>query len=110
MNETELTKVIIQYLQYRKIFCYKNRNTGLFRQGKWTPAIKKGVPDIVGVMGGNLKGRALYIEVKVGSNKMSPEQQEFIGQARDKGALCGAVWSLDDVIKMLKNGGYDEHI
>lgn len=109
-NETEITKCILQYLQYRKIFCYKNRNTGLFRQGRWTPAIQKGVPDIVGVLGGNMRGRALYIEVKAKDNKPSKEQEEFIRNAQDRGAICGVVWCIEDTTKLLANAGYDEHI
>lgn len=107
ISETALTNQILQYLRYHKILCWKNRNTGLFRDGRWTPAIMKGVPDIVGILGSNQAGRTLLIEVKVGNNKPTGAQSFFIDEAKKQGALCFVAYSIEDVQRNLDEANYN---
>lgn len=65
---------------------------------------RKGVPDILG----SWRGKPLAIEVKRPSTKLhaagkaSPEQIEFIREAREKGWIAFFAWTIDDVKMQLK--------
>lgn len=61
--------------------------------------VKAGVPDIALVFPG---GRAAFIELKIGSKKLSPTQRLFIFNATEFGAYTEVCWSLDDVIAAIK--------
>jgi VRR-NUC domain len=57
-----------------------------------------GCPDIIGQLKG---GRALYIEVKRPSGRVSPEQAEFIAMAARHGAVALVARSVADVVEAL---------
>ena len=59
----------------------------------------KGVPDVVGFMP---DGRALFVECKVGTDQLRPEQVEFIDKARAAGA---SVWVVRE-IGSFRNGWF----
>lgn len=65
---------------------------------------RKGVPDILG----SWKGRPLAIEVKRPGTKLhgagtaSPDQIEFIKEAREKGWIAFFAYTIDDVKMQLK--------
>ncbi len=105
IKESDVQKQILDYLILRKLMVWRNNNTPVFdarikggfrRQSKYTP---KGVPDIVGILPG---GKALFIEVKSPTGKVSPEQQYFIDTALLLGAVAGVARSVDDAKLLLR--------
>jgi len=90
---------------------------GAFYGGHWSVArrmkeegVKKGVPDIFlpvpmtylneGQVVGMKAG--LWIEMKAGKNKTSPDQDWWIGKLRDMGYRVEVCYSAEDAIKIIK--------
>lgn len=97
-----LTQQILYYLRLKKCKAWRNNNGGIwdptkkiFRANSSTP----GISDIAGILPG---GRALYIEVKVGKDKLSPDQVEFLDDVNKMGGLAFEARSVDDVIEKIK--------
>lgn len=59
--------------------------------------ITSGVPPGYSDLSGHRKsdGRAIYLEVKTGSGKATPEQLNFLDQMRATGAIAGIVRSVE---------------
>jgi hypothetical protein len=57
----------------------------------------KGTPDIVAVVA----GRAVFFELKVMPNFVSPIQKHSMRQWSESGAICRVAWSLDEVISIV---------
>lgn len=105
--ETDLVGAVLEYLQLRGIPSWRN-NTGaanyVDRHGK-KRHVKYGVPgasDILGLIPPT--GRFLAIECKVGKNKPTDKQIEFLAAVREAGGLDVVAYVLDDVFEAL---GYD---
>jgi len=63
--------------------------------------VKRGVSDFfVGIPSGGYHG--LWIELKVGKGKLSPEQIAFINRKNERGYLAIAVWGFDAAIEIIK--------
>ena len=63
--------------------------------------VRSGVPDLfLSVPRGGLSG--FFIELKVGKNKPSDKQIEFVTSARLRGYKADVFWSADDVISAIK--------
>lgn len=92
--ESAITQHIRQILRMRKILHWK-QHQGL--------GSIKGVPDIVGVLPG---GRALFIEVKTKTGRLSQEQQNFLENATEQGALAFMARSMEEADQKLKEAGY----
>ena len=78
-----LTKCITTYLRLNGAFCSRLNNTGIFDKHlrKYRPGTsRKGLPDIIATY----RGCSLFIEVKVGRDRMS-EHQERIRQEQTEG-------------------------
>ncbi len=97
VSANNLTRQIIALITAKGGFA-----TRVNSQGQWDPVRKvmrkgttvKGMTDIVGV----LKGRALFIEVKVGKDKLRPEQERVAEQVIKAGGVWAVARSLDDVL------------
>ena len=62
--------------------------------------VKKGVPDFfLGLPYGGYHG--LWIELKVGKGKLSPEQAEFLVRKNQRGYLAVCVWGFDSAKKFI---------
>ena len=101
-RESEILKAILQYLGARGILAFR-ANTGAFvgeYKGKrrFVRFSERGMPDIHGVLPG---GRALYIEVKGPTGRLSPWQVAQIDRLRRQGALAFVARSVPDVAAML---------
>lgn len=104
MTEHELQNQIIEYLNYKWYFVWKN-NTGSFpieSNGKtrYFRGGKKGSSDILGIHKDG-SGRMICIECKVGKNKTTPAQDIFLEEIRKRGGVAFVAYSLEDVIKIL---------
>lgn len=95
--EKDIQSSIIEYLERRRIFCWKEHSGGMPMDGGkfMMPIGMKGKCDILGVLPG---GRFLGIEVKRPSGKVSPYQEEFIQNVNLAGGLAFVAHSIDDVI------------
>lgn len=95
--EKEIQKSIMDYLEAKRVFCWKEHSGGIMIDGgdRYMPIGLKGKSDILGILSG---GRFLAIEVKRPSGKVRPEQQEFIDNINSRGGLAFVARSIDDVI------------
>jgi penicillin-binding protein-related factor A (putative recombinase) len=95
--EKDIQKSILEYLQAKRIFCWKQATTGIYKPDGtgYIPVGLKGVSDILGVLSG---GRFLAIEVKRPSGKLSEAQVEFLQNINLHGGLGFVAHSIDDVI------------
>ena len=90
---------------------------GAYYGGHWSVAnrmkeegVKKGVPDIflpvpmTYLNEGNVTDlkAGLWIEMKAGKNKTSPDQDWWIGKLRDMGYRVEVCYSAEDAIKIIK--------
>ena len=100
VSEILLQKQICEWLNYNHCFVWR-ANSGLIllenKQGK-RRAFRggiKGCADIIGIRSG---GQFLAIEVKIGRNKPTADQIEFLERIREMGGEAFVAYSLDDVI------------
>ena len=99
MLESEIQKAITDYLAARKIFCWKNHNTGVPNgRGGLRKGGKKGVSDILGIY----KGRFLAIEVKTPKGKTTEAQDQFLAQVVKNGGIGFVARSVDNVKELLE--------
>lgn len=100
MSEKQIENSILEFLTWKKIFCWKNQTTGVFDPVKkqfrksWNQYHLKGVADILGILP---DGRFLAIEVKAPKKYPTKEQREFIKFINDKNGLAFVARSIEDV-------------
>jgi penicillin-binding protein-related factor A (putative recombinase) len=94
--EQAIQRQILEWLNWRHIFCWKVTTTGIYVKARdsWIPNQAPGVADILGVLKG---GRILAIEVKSPTGKVSPHQQTFLDRINENGGLAFVARSIDDV-------------
>lgn len=108
-TEAQLQMAVARYLDARGfLWCHvpngeaRNAVTGakLKRMG-----VKRGVPDVLIFDKGSKFGPDRYrewiglaIELKVGKNKVTPSQVEWLDALEKKGWHCAVCYSLDEVI------------
>jgi hypothetical protein len=93
LKENEITKAILKELKEMGIFCWKH----------WSGAFsKKGISDILRVLPG---GRALAIEVKTNSGKLTGHQWEFLEAVNNAGGVAFMARSVDEVKAELEKIG-----
>ena len=99
MKEKEIQRAIIEYLQWQKIFCWKQNNAGIQKpDGHFIPSGMRGVPDILCI----IQGRFVGIEVKVEGRYQSPAQREFQQRCENAGGIYLLVHSVDEVEKAIR--------
>lgn len=70
--------------------------------GRWfDTGLPKGFSDLMAIK----EGKTFFLEVKVGKNKASPEQLNFLEQMKKRGCGVGICYSVEDAIKIC--GGVD---
>jgi len=101
-TEKQIQQAIMQYLDYKGIWNWRNNSGMMFQQYKGKSyAVRlglKGSPDIFGVLPG---GKWLAIEVKDHKGIVSPEQQEFIDNLNSKGGLAFVARTLEEVMEKI---------
>lgn len=72
----KLTNQIIDFVYRHNGYAWRSSSTGVFDQkvGAYRTAAKKGVSDILAVF----RGQLIAIEVKIGKDRLSPEQEGFL--------------------------------
>lgn len=71
------------------------------RDGRPAKFGTKGALDIAAT----LKGRAIWIDAKVGKDRLKPDQVKFCQAQERAGGIAFAAWSIDDVAERLKAEG-----
>ncbi|MEK6879806.1 MAG: VRR-NUC domain-containing protein [Nanoarchaeota archaeon] len=100
MKEKDLQKTIFDWLGYKKILAWRT-NSGVFKtdKGGFYRAGVSGCGDITAVV----NGQHIEIEVKVGKNKLSPNQLSWGEKIIGAGGKFIVVRSLEDLELELKN-------
>jgi hypothetical protein len=79
-----LTSCIVTYAKLTGNFASRLNNMGVYRNGKYTrPTSRRGLPDILITK----DGKSLFIEVKVGKDRMSEYQKEVQAEQEQSGGL-----------------------
>lgn len=99
-KESEIQRAILDYLELRGIFHYRN-NSGAFKRddGHFYRFGAKGSPDIVCVVNGQYVG----IEVKAPGGKQSEHQKEFQRRLKEAGGRYILAFTVDDLLNTLSN-------
>lgn len=106
MKESQIQSAIIDYLQVLenqgKVFFQRMNTTGLYNPTtkgfmRMPKGVKKGMPDILVIQGGQVIG----LEVKTETGRQSKEQRIMERRFKDNGAEYHIVRSADDVIDLL---------
>jgi hypothetical protein len=101
LKETHLVQQVIQYLNFKGHFAWRN-NTGATRAGKHGERfIRYGYPgssDVLGIEKGT--GRLIAIECKA-TTKTTDLQDEFLNQIRKRGGIAVVAYDLKDVETIL---------
>jgi hypothetical protein len=71
------------------------------RDGRPAKFGTKGALDIAAT----LKGRAIWIDAKIGRDRLKPAQVKFAAAQERAGGLAFAAWSVDDVANRLRLEG-----
>lgn len=104
-KEKDIENFILNYLNSKNIFCWKNQSVGIFdpkrkiyRKSNNNFHIN-GVADILGVMP---NGKILAIEVKSRSGKLSQAQKTFLLNVKKQGGVAFVARSISKVMFELK--------
>lgn len=104
-KEEDFQKAVKKYLDALGLFWFHPPNeiraNKTYLKKRSSLGVKKGVSDVI-ILEPRGVYHGLFIELKVGSNKPSPEQLNFIEIAKSKGYK--AMWSrsLDEVINTVE--------
>ncbi len=95
-----IQRQILEWLNWKHIFCWKVTTTGIYVKTRdtWIPNQAPGVSDILGVL---KDGRILAIEVKSPKGKVSPHQQVFLDRINENGGLAFVAHSIEEVEEQL---------
>ena len=91
---TALTNQVIDYIYRNGGYAWRASSTGVFDSsaGKWRASAKKGVSDVLAVYAGHI----LAIEVKIGKDRLSEEQQGFLRNVENAGGLTYVAKDFND--------------
>ena len=81
-----LTRCIVRFIELRGGFASRLSSTGTFRadlQRFVSSQQRAGLPDVLAVVG----GLALFVEVKIGKDRLSDDQRQTIADLQEAGAL-----------------------
>lgn len=80
-----LTVCIVTFARLEGCFASRLNNTGIFRNGKYTRSTsRRGLPDVL-ITGPD--GRSIFVEVKIGRDRMSEHQERVKDDQQQAGGL-----------------------
>lgn len=97
-NANQLTQYALKVMSLAGWTCWRQNNGGVWdaKAGRFRAgSAKKGVSDIIGYH--NRTGRALFIEIKAGKDRLSECQRLFLSDAEAAGCLACVVRHADDL-------------
>lgn len=104
--ESTIKKHIVEFLKWKKVFCFVVSTTGIFDPKRKTfrtlvgTGQRKGVSDILGIF----QGRPIAIEVKAKGGQLSPHQIDFLNDFSAAGGIAIVAFSISDVERCLFTG------
>lgn len=104
-EEDNLQRALVQHLRLRadpRVIWYHCANaprSAASGARLKTMGMLAGVPDLAFVLP---DGRAAFLELKVGKNKLSGGQTEFAQRCAVIGVECAAVWGIDQALAVLE--------
>lgn len=101
MTEHDIMNEIRLALSEKCVIFRTNVVSGFTRDGRY---ISTGVPKGYSDLNGHRKsdGRAVYIEVKTDSGKVSESQKHFIEQMRSTGAIAGICHNAEEALELIE--------
>jgi hypothetical protein len=99
--EGDLVRAVLRYLELRDVFAWRN-NTGMVRaehRGK-ERIIRYGLPGSSDILGIDDLGRMWAVECKVGKNKPTALQDDFLRAVRSRGGVALVV-RPDDFVELI---------
>lgn len=100
----QATRQILDYLNMSGFYAWRQNNAAVYDEKKGVHRAghtENGVADIIGIH--KATGKMIAIEVKVGKDKLSPDQIRFLDQIRSAGGLACAASCAGDVVEYLEN-------
>ena len=95
------TTAIITYLNYNGCMARRINTHGVYDAKKQTyrklHGQAKGTSDIIGMQKGT--GKLIAIEIKIGTDRLSPEQHGFLNDVKEGGGIAMVASSFDDFLK-----------
>ncbi len=102
-KETDLQKQIVEYLNLMGHFVWRNNSGAVFSEYKGKKRMIKfgfkGCADVVGIL---RDGRFIAVECKIGYNKPTEAQYNFLDEVTHRGGIGMWTTNLDNVINRLK--------
>ena len=99
MTEQDFQNEVKLYLSNKGFTVFRCNVMGSYtKDGRYIPpSLPKGFSDIFAIR----DGKAYFFELKVGKNKASPAQINFIEQMKIKGCVAGIVYNFDEINKLI---------
>ena len=99
---TKLTNQIIDFIYRQGGYAWRASSAGIYDQRKqaYRTAAKKGVSDILACL--PPAGRLVAVEVKIGKDRLSPEQEGFIQNIRHAGGAAFVAKDFEGFLKEWK--------
>lgn len=100
-DANDTTTAIISFLNYNGCVVRRINTHGVYDAKKQIyrklPGQAKGTSDIIGMQKGT--GRFIAIEIKIGNDRLSPEQHGFLNDVSEGGGIAMIAKSFDDFLK-----------
>ena len=97
--QNEIRKAVSPYCIIFRI----NVGEGKTKDGRYfSTGVPKGFSDLFGVRKSD--GKAVFIEVKTKTGRVSKVQKNFIEQMKKSGAVAGICRSAEDAVNLIKKG------
>ena len=82
----DLTNQVINHIYLAGGFSYRSSSVGVFdtKRMHFRAAAKKGVADVIGCF----KGRFIAVEIKIGTDRLSDEQDGFLKNIQHAGGVA----------------------
>jgi len=107
LTADEITAAILSYLDAHGFNAWSQPNRGEYdpKTARWRPHpnSRRGVADILGFR--RADGLFLAVEVKAGSDRLRPEQKQFLDELKAAGGLAFVAFSFTGFVQSFERRG-----
>ena len=98
---TELTNRVIDYIYRQGGYAWRASSVGVFdtKQMRHRAAAKKGVADVLACH----RGRLVAVEIKIGKDRLSDEQEGFLKNIQATGGIALVAKDFDSFVSSWEN-------
>lgn len=101
-NANQLAAYAVKVFTKLGYDCWRQNNVAIHDRGQFRRFVgRKGVSDVIGFHA--TKGRFLAVEIKVGRDRLSPEQEKFLDAVNRAGGVGVVVRHADDLKEYLNH-------